>query len=184
MFCSINVRGRKGTVTSLITLRSGDSKTLIELINLRFSSVQSLSHVWIFVTPWTATRQASLSNTNSRSLPKLMSIEPVMPSNHLISCCPLLLLSSIFLSIKSFPMSQLFTSGGQSIGVSALASDQISHSVVYDSLWPHELQHARPPCPTPTSGVHWDSCPWSQWCHPAISSSTPLLFICLQFFPE
>ena len=42
---------------------------------------------------------------------------------------------------------------------------------MYDSLQPHESQHARPPCPTPTPGVHWDSCPLSQWCHPAISSS-------------
>ena len=57
----------------------------------RFSSVQSLSCVWLFVTPWTAARQASLSITNSWSLLKLMSIESVMPSNHLILCCPLLL---------------------------------------------------------------------------------------------
>ena len=51
------------------------------------------------------------------------------------------------------------------------ASDQISHSVVSDSLWPHESQHARPPYPSPTPGVHPNSCPSSQWCHPAISSS-------------
>ena len=152
------------------------------------SSVQSLCHVWLFVTPWTAACQASLSFTNSRSLLKLMSIELVMPSNHLILCCPLLLLPSIFPRIRifsnesvlcigegngnplqysclensmdwgawwatvpglakswtrlsdftfpftlssclqsfpasgSFPMSQLFASGGQSIGVSASAS--------------------------------------------------------------
>ena len=48
---------------------------------------------------------------------------------------------------------------------------QFSHSVVSDSLRPHESQHARPPCPSPTPGVHWDSHPSSQWCHPAISSS-------------
>ena len=60
------------------------------------SSVQSLSCVRLFVTPWTAALQASLSITNSQSLPKLMSIELVMPSKHLILCCPLLLLSSIF----------------------------------------------------------------------------------------
>ena len=52
-----------------------------------------------------------------------------------------------------------------------IRSDQISRSVVSDSLWPHELQHARPPRPTPTPGVHSDSCPSSQWCHPATSSS-------------
>ena len=50
-------------------------------------------------------------------------------------------------------------------------SVQFSHSVLSNSLWPHELQHARPPCPSPTPGVHSDSCPSSQWCHPAISSS-------------
>ena len=66
------------------------------------SSVQSLSHVWLFVTPRTAARQASLSITNSWSLLKLMSIESVMPSNHLILCCPLLLRPSIFPSIRVF----------------------------------------------------------------------------------
>ena len=66
------------------------------------SSVQSLSHVWLFVTPWTAAHQASLSITNSQSLLKLMSIESVMPSNHLILCHPLLLLPSIFPSIRVF----------------------------------------------------------------------------------
>ena len=65
-------------------------------------SVQSLSHVWLFVTPWTAAHQASLSITNSWSLLKLMSIESVMPSNHLILCHPLLLLLSIFPSIRVF----------------------------------------------------------------------------------
>ena len=67
-----------------------------------FSSVQSLSHVWLFVTPWTAALQAALSITNSQSLLKLMSIESVMPSNHLILCRPLLLLTSIFPKIRDF----------------------------------------------------------------------------------
>ena len=67
-----------------------------------FSSVESLSPVWLLVTPWTAARQASLSITNSQSLLKLMSIESVMPSTHLILCCPLLLLPSIFPSIRGF----------------------------------------------------------------------------------
>ena len=65
-------------------------------------SVQLLSCVWLFATPWTAAHQASLSITNSWSSPKLMSIEPVMPSNHLILCRPLLLLPSIFPSIRVF----------------------------------------------------------------------------------
>ena len=67
-----------------------------------FSSVQSLSRVQLFATPWTAARQASLSITNSQSLLKLMSIESVMPSNHLILCCPLLLLPPIPPSIRVF----------------------------------------------------------------------------------
>ena len=71
-------------------------------MRILFSSVQSLSHVRLFVTPWTATHQDSLSITNSQSLLKLMSIKSVMPSNHLILCCPLLLLPSIFPSIRVF----------------------------------------------------------------------------------
>ena len=67
-----------------------------------WESVQSLSRVWLFVTPWTAARQASLSIINSQSLFKPMSIELVMPSNHLIPCRPLLLLPSIFPSIRVF----------------------------------------------------------------------------------
>ena len=70
--------------------------------NIFSQSVQLLSHVGLFVTPWTATRQASLSITNSQSLLKRMSIKPVMPSNHLILCPPLLLLPSIFPSIRVF----------------------------------------------------------------------------------
>ena len=69
---------------------------------LNFSSVQLLSHVRLFATPWTTACQASLSNTNSQSSPKPMSIKSVMPSNHLILCCPLLLLPSIPPSIRGF----------------------------------------------------------------------------------
>ena len=68
----------------------------------QFSSVPSLSRVWLLATPRTAARQASLSITNCRNSPKLMSIELVMPSNHLILCCPLLLLPTIFPSIRVF----------------------------------------------------------------------------------
>ena len=66
------------------------------------SSVQPLSLIQLFATPWTAARQASLSITNSRSLLRLLSIKSVMPSNHLILCCPLLLPPSIFPSIRVF----------------------------------------------------------------------------------
>ena len=90
-------------------------------LSYQFSSVQSLSCVWLFATPWTAACQASLSITNSQSLLKLISVESVMPSSHLILSRPLLLLPSIFPSIRVFS-NEFFTSGGQSIGVSASAS--------------------------------------------------------------
>ena len=60
---------------------------------------------------------------------------------------------------------------------------QFSHSVVCDSLWPHESQHTRPPCPSPIPRVHSDSCPSSQWCHPAISSSVVPFPSCPQSLP-
>ena len=87
-----------------------------------FNSVQLLSCVWLFATPWTAACQDSRTITNSQSLLKLTSIELVMPSNHLILCHPLVLLPSILPSIRVFQMSQPFASGGQSIGVSASTS--------------------------------------------------------------
>ena len=88
----------------------------------QFSSFQSFSCVRLFVTPWTAAHQASLSITNSWNLLKLMSIKSVMLSNHLILCHPLLLCHQSFPASGSFPRTQLFASGGQSIGVSASAS--------------------------------------------------------------
>ena len=84
-------------------------------------SVQSLSHVWLFVTPWTAARQASLSITNFLSILSLMFIESVMSSNHLILCCPFFIHLQSFPAPGSYPMSQFFTSGGQSTGASASA---------------------------------------------------------------
>ena len=107
----------------------------------------------------------------------------------------------------SFLRSQFFASCGQSIGASALASVfpmniqdwfplgltglisllpssfQFSRSIVSDSLWNHELQHARPPCPSQTPGVYPNSCPVSWWCHPAISSSLVPFFSCPQSLP-
>ena len=90
----------------------------VMLLSVQFSH----SVVSDFVTPWTAACQASLSITNSWSLLKLMSIESVMPSNHLILCCPLLLLPPSFSASGPFPMSLLITSGGWSIGASASTS--------------------------------------------------------------
>ena len=90
-------------------------------VNCILTVVQSLSHVWLFATPWTAACQTSLSFTISLSLLRLMSIESVMPSNHLILCCPLLL-PSVFPSIRVFSSDQFFASGDQSIGALASAS--------------------------------------------------------------
>ena len=165
---------------------------------LPFSSVQSVSRVRLFATPWIAARQASPSITNSRSSLRLMSIESVMPSSHLILCHPLLLLSPIPLSIRVFsnestlrmrwPQYWSFSlsispskehpgvisfrmdwldllavqetlksllqhhSWKETIQCSAslMVSVQFSCSVMSDSLWPHELQHTRPPSPSPT----------------------------------
>ena len=116
--------------------------------SVQFSSV---SHVWLFVTPWITACRASLSITNSRSLLKLMSIESVMPSNHLILCHPLLLLPSIFPSIRAFQMSQLFTWGGQSIGVSVSTSvlpvntqDWSPLGLVWSPCSPRDSQESSP----------------------------------------
>ena len=81
--------------------------------------IQSLSHVLLFATPWTAACQAILSFTISWSLLELMSTELVMPSNHLILCHPLFPLPSVFPSIKVFSNESVFASGGQIIGTSA-----------------------------------------------------------------
>ena len=110
------------TVHQKLPLKPKKQIDLLWMKAYQFSSVQLLSRVWLFVTPWTTACQASLSITNSWNLLKLMSIESVMPSNHLILCCPLLLLPLILPSIRVFRMSQLFTSGDQSIGVSPSTS--------------------------------------------------------------
>ena len=119
LFCVLFMRA--------LVLNHSHTKSLGELIKISItgsilSSVQLFSHVQLFAAPWTAAHQASLSITNSQSLLKLMSITSVMPSNHLIlftcfSSCP-----QSFPAPGFFPMSQFFTLGGQSIGVSASAS--------------------------------------------------------------
>ena len=108
-------------------------------LEVHISSVQSLSHVWLFVTPWFAAYQASLSITNFQSLLKLISIELVMPSNHLILCRPLLLPPSIFLSIRVFSNESVLHI---SIEVSASASvlpiniqDWVSEKHIFLLFW-------------------------------------------------
>ena len=95
-----------------VRIRKGSNSDYSQFVKL-------LSRVQHFATPWTAEWQASLSFTISRSLLQVMSIESVMPSNHLILCHPLLFLPSSFLATGSFPTNWLFKSGGQSIGASA-----------------------------------------------------------------
>ena len=97
---------------------------MLNIINdwVQFSSVQLLSHVWLFATPWIAACQASLSITNSPTSTKLMCVESVIPSSYLILCLPLSSCPQSLPESGSFPMSQLFTWGAQSIGVSASAS--------------------------------------------------------------
>ena len=116
LFLNAISRTLRGKAPEYHWLFSQFSSWLLRLIVV----VQSLSHLWVFATPWTAAHQASLPIANSWSLPKLMSIELVMPSNHLIlfSPSPTLNLSQH----QSLQMSRLFASGGQSIGVSASAS--------------------------------------------------------------
>ena len=107
-----SVEGLSGSINEKVVLEIFGSSNIFTnyKINIiaqsvytdQFSSVQSLSHVRLFATPWTAACQASLLITNSWSLLKFMSVESVMPSNHLILCCPLLLLPSIFPSIRVF----------------------------------------------------------------------------------
>ena len=112
---SLFLQSKQETLWLLILL-----KTLPEKVTL--SSVQFLSCVWLYVTPWAAARQASLSITSSWSPPKPMSIELVMPSNHLILCHPFSSCPQSFPASGSFPMSQHFASDGQSIGVSTSTS--------------------------------------------------------------
>ena len=111
--------------------------------------VQSLSCIWLFLTLWTAACEASLSFTISWSLLKLMSIEPVMPSNHLILCHPLLSCLQSFPASGSFPMSQFFISDGQRIGASASTS-VLPMNIQDGLLWsPCSLRYSQEPSPTP-----------------------------------
>ena len=116
---TVHVRKESVVAEQLSTAHGDSSNSTQKWDSIQFSSVQSLSRVQLFLTPWIAARQASLSITNSRSSPKLRSIESVMPSSHLILCHPLSCPQSLPAS-ESFPMSQLFAWGGQSTGVSAL----------------------------------------------------------------
>ena len=112
-----------------------------------FSSVPLLNRVPFFATPWTTAHQASLSITNPQSLLKLILIESVILSNHLILCHPVLLLLSIFPASGSFPINQFFASGGQSTGASGSASVlsmNIQHQLVQSPCSPWDSQESSP----------------------------------------
>ena len=113
--------GRQGAKSSL-GKQDKVTGTLMSQQDFPVVDVQLLSSAQLFAAPWTTARQASLSLAISQSLLKLKSIDSVMPPNHLILCCTLLLLPSIFPASVSSPMSLLFTSGGQSFRASASAS--------------------------------------------------------------
>ena len=102
----------------LMSKNIAESKHLRQ-VSVKFIVVQLLSCLWLFVTPWTAACQTPLSSTIFQSLLKFMSVELVMPSNHLILCHPLLPLPSIFHSIRVFSNKSTLCMGGQSIGASA-----------------------------------------------------------------
>ena len=131
------------------------------------------SRVWLFATLWTIAHQAPLSMIFARQT--YWSRLPWLPPGHLpgpgIEPASL---TSPALAGRFFTTSTTWEAQHYS---------QFSHSVVSDSLRPHELQHARPPCLSPTLGVHPNPCPLSQWCHPTISSSVVPFSSCLQSFP-
>ena len=143
---------------------------LWSLLHLR---AQLLSYVWLFAAPWSVVHQVPLS----RGFPKQeywseLPFPPPgdLPDPEIESVSPALLHCQWILYHWDTWKTPLY-------------SVQFSCSVVSDSLWPHESQHARPPCPSPNPGVHSDSSPSSQWCHPAISSSVIPFSSCPQSLP-
>ena len=136
--------------TFIMRLFSSSSLSAITLTVLTFSSVQLLSHVRLFATPWTTACQASLCITNSQSLPKPMSIESVMPSNHLILCRPLLLLPSIFPSIRVYAAAAML--------LLLLLLSHFSHVQPYVTPW--TAAHQAPPSLGFSRQEHWSGLPF------------------------
>ena len=120
---SVAIRQRNVKLEARVFPQCQQERTwMVRLPSFLFVAIQSLKWVRLFVTPWTAARQASLSSIISRSLLRLMSIESVMYSNHFILCCPLFLLPSIFPSIRVFSNELALRIRWQSIGASASTS--------------------------------------------------------------
>ena len=134
-----------------------------------------LNHVWLFVTPWTVARQSPLSMGFPRQecwswlpfpTPRDFCNQVTEPS----SLASPALVGRFFTTSITWEVQKWFQ----------FNSVQFSCSAVSNSLWPHGLQHTRPPCPSPTPRVYPNSCPLSQWCHPTISSSVIPFSSCLQ----
>ena len=141
--------------------------------SVQFSSVQSFSPVWSFVTLWTAAQQAFLSISNSQSLLKLMSIESVMSYKHLILSCPLLLLPSVFPNIRVFSKESVLPIQFSSVAQSCLTlCNTMNHST--PGLPVHHTRLPR---------VYPNPCPLSRWCNPTISSSVFPFSSCSQSVP-
>ena len=148
--------------------------------------VKSLSCVQLLATLWTAAHQAPPSMGFSRqeywSGVPLPSPEGII-SKHKFQENGYICGSSTKTTQRAPKLAVIFFKlGSRSLNVCYCSLVQFSHSVVSDSLWPHGLQHARLPCPSPTPEACSDSCPSSHWCHPTISSSINP-FSCFQFFP-
>ena len=172
-------------INTLISVYDYNRLSNLSFSPLMYVVVQSLSRVQLSASPGTTAHKVSLSFTISRSLRKLMSIESMMPSNHLILCRLLLLLPSIFPGIRVFSNESALCirwakywsfsistspsneySGLISFRMDWLVylvsrSDHISRSVVSDSLSPYGLQHTRPPCSSPSPRVYSNSCLFS-----------------------
>ena len=151
---------------------------------IQFSSVQLLSRVWLFATPWTAALQAALDQCCDMVLGRVDQSAMTGKRRHESTWGPggyPLKFTSLIALIKC----SLCTLKYLVVAVERQrwGSVQFSCSVVSDSLRPHELQHARPPCPSPTPAVHSNSHPSSWWCHPAISSSVIHFSSCPQSLP-
>ena len=122
VWCKMNLRRWEGSFEAATWRWQINSGFIVSETQRGLLVLQLLSHVRLFATPWTASHQASLSFTISQNLFKLMSIESMKPSNHLIICHPLFSSPQYLPAPGSFPMSWLFASGGQSIGISASVS--------------------------------------------------------------
>ena len=134
---------------------------------MKIDLFQCCGHCWVFQIGWHIE-----CNTFTASSFRIWNSSTGIPSTPLA------------LFVMMLPKAHLTSHFRMSVSRWVISSVQFSSSVMSDSLRPHEYQHARPPCPSPTPGVHSDSCPSSQWCQPAISSSVVPFSSCPQSLPE